>query len=345
MSKQVVAGAAAVGFGMMLLLVVGTATLGSGGTASAVGGGGKGLLDGAVPAEYKEWIMKAGATCPGESPALIAAQVWAESGFNKDAEGPETSAGKAKGPAQFTDGTWSTWGRDDDGNGVASAKDIGDALMAQGRFMCSLMEQAKASGYPGGTEALALAGYNAGFGAVQQYHGVPPYKETADYIAKIQAQAAVWSIGGGAVSGTGAGPDAVRRAAQYVGVPYVWGGGTPSGPSVGFCDGSNGMLNGLCFAGSHQGFDCSSLVQNAWWGTLHLPRVAADQYSATSGRPVSLDQLQPGDLIFYARGVSGIDHVAMYYGDGKIIQAPRTGKSVEIVPLYKNGAVGATRPA
>lgn len=335
----------------MLLVVLGTAAIGGGSSADAAGAGaavGKGLLDGAVPAEYVEWVKKAGALCPGESPALIAAQIWAESNFDKNAVGPDTSAGRAKGPAQFTDATWATWGRDEHGDGTpVSPHDVGDAVMAQGRFMCSLMEQARTSGYPGGSDSLALAGYNAGWGAVAKYGGVPPYKETTDYVSKILTKAAVWNVGGGAVvSGTGGGADAVRKAQQYLGVPYVWGGGTPGGPSAGFCSDGNGMLNGSCFAGSHEGFDCSSLVQNAWWATIKLPRVAQDQYDFTSAHPVALNALQPGDLIFYRQSnYGGITHVAMFYGDGKIIQAPKTGGVVEIVPLYTNGFAGATRPA
>ncbi|WP_435137766.1 NlpC/P60 family protein [Actinacidiphila sp. bgisy144] len=322
---------------------IGVATMG--GASAAAGAGG---LAG-VPADFLPWISKAAGLCADdETPALIAAQIWAESNF-KDKDGPQTSAGTAKGYAQFTDASWGTWGRDDDGNGTASPHDIGDAVMAQGRYMCSLFAKAKNSGYPGGAEALALAGYNAGWGAVEKYHGIPPYKETTNYISKIEDQAAVWSIAQPlTVTGTGTGSDAVRKAATYLGTPYVWGGGTPAGPSVGFCSGGNGMLNGTCYASAHAGFDCSSLVQNAWWPTVHLPRTSGDQYTATAARPVKMSDLQPGDLIFYSHDGNGADayHVAMYYGDGKVIEAPKTGESVHIVPLYKSGGlVGATRPA
>ena len=332
--------------GIVLVGVIGTATIGG---ANASPTEGTGLMAGAVPPAFLPWIYKAAALCPGdESPALIAAQLWKESNFDATARGPETKAGIAKGAAQFTDATWTAYGRDDDGNGTASPDDIGDAVMALGRYMCSLFAEAKASGYPGGAETLALAGYNAGWNAVAEYHGVPPYKETTDYVAAIEAKAAQWSIGAPPeVTGTGMGADAVRRAAQYLGDPYVWGGGTPAGPSLGFCDGRNGMLAGTCFAASHSGFDCSSLTQNAWWPVVHLPRTAGDQYSATASRPVPMSALQPGDLIFYSHDGNGADsyHVVMYYGDGKVIEAPRTGKNVQVVPLYTSGGlVGATRP-
>ncbi|MFF4709595.1 NlpC/P60 family protein [Streptomyces sp. NPDC001297] len=349
MSVKLAAGAAAAVGGLILASVIGAAAVG-GTPASAAGA--TGIKAGKVPGEFLSWVMKAGALCDDESPALIAAQLYQESHFNAAAVGPETSSGTAKGAAQFTDASWGTWGRDDDGNGNASPFDIGDAVMAQGRYMCALIERAKDSGYSGGAVALALAGYNGGWGRVQQFQGVPPESfaqgQTYNYVHDIIDRAAEWADAVPAVTGTGSGADAVRKAATYLGLPYVWGGGTPAGPSTGFCSGNNGYLDGVCFAASHEGFDCSSLTQNAWWSTTHLPRTASDQYNATASHPVSMDALQVGDLIFYSHTGSGSDayHVVMYYGDGKVIEAPKTGKNVQIVKLYRTGGlVGATRPA
>ncbi|WP_331720757.1 NlpC/P60 family protein (plasmid) [Streptomyces sp. NBC_01136] len=349
MSTKLAAGAVAGVAGLILASVIGTAAVGG---TSASAANTTGIKAGKVPADFLPWVMKAGALCDGESPALIAAQISQESNFNAAAVGPETSSGTAKGAAQFVDASWGTWGRDDDGSGTASPYDIGDAVMAQGRYMCALVKRAKDSGYPGGAISLALAGYNAGWGRVDQYQGVPPASfaggQTYNYVRDIIAKAAEWVDGVPAVAGTGSGADAARKAATYLGTPYVYGGGTPEGPSTGFCSGNTGYLNGVCFAASHQGFDCSSLTENAWWSTTHLPRTAADQYTATASHPVSMDALQVGDLIFWSHTGSGSDayHVAMYYGDGKIIEAPRTGKNVQIVKLYRSGGlVGATRPA
>ncbi|MET8859632.1 NlpC/P60 family protein [Streptomyces sp. NPDC004579] len=94
---------------------------------------------------------------------------------------------------------------------------------------------------------------------------------------------------------------------------------------------------------------CSSLVQYAYWPDTKLPRTAAAQYGATSDRAVSRQHLRVGDLLFWSHGGSaGIYHVAMYTGDGNVIQAPRTGRSVELAPLTsampESDYYGATRP-
>lgn len=195
------------------------------GRAQAVTGtdGGGGLRG--VPAEFRPWILKADAACPEAemTPALLASQLWAESKF-KTSRKEATSGAGAQGPAQFIPGTWATWGVDADGNGEASPWDIGDAVMAQGRMMCSLLKQAKASGYGGDPRALALAGYNAGWGAVEQYRGVPPKSfargETYGYVVEILADLPRFQGPGLLeISGSGTGPDALRKASTRAGTP------------------------------------------------------------------------------------------------------------------------------
>ncbi|MFD4495567.1 NlpC/P60 family protein [Streptomyces sp. NPDC058486] len=305
-----------------------------------------------VPAEFQPWIARADGACPEPemTPALLASQLHRESAFTPSA----TSPAGAEGPAQFMPATWATWGRDDDLNGRDSPRDIGDSVMAQGRFMCSLLGEAKRSGYADDPRALALAGYNAGWGAVQRFRGVPPVSfargETHRYVKSIMAGIPRFqSAGTFQFSGSGRGPDALRRASVHLGTPYSWGGGTPSGPSPGFCDGANGYLRGTCSASSTTGFDCSSLAQYAYWPSLQLPRVASAQYGATSHHAVARRNLRPGDLLFWSHGGSGaIYHVALYAGEGNVLHAPRTGKNVEVVPLAsampENDYYGATRP-
>jgi cell wall-associated NlpC family hydrolase len=110
----------------------------------------------------------------------------------------------------------------------------------------------------------------------------------------------------------------VSIALQYLGVPYVWGGASPSG------------------------FDCSGLTMYAYAKVgVYLPHNAAMQYGM--GTPVSRSQLAPGDLVFF----NGLSHVGMYIGGGRFVHAPHTGDVVKISSLseywYSATYVGARR--
>lgn len=88
-------------------------------------------------------------------------------------------------------------------------------------------------------------------------------------------------------------------------------------------------------------WDCSCLVKNAWaTAGKTLPRVSRDQWGATTR--ITRDQLQVGDLVFWSDNgkQSGIYHVAMYVGDGKVIHAPRPGRSVEVVTMWEVNIFG-----
>ena len=96
----------------------------------------------------------------------------------------------------------------------------------------------------------------------------------------------------------------VSIAEQYLGVPYRWGGASPSG------------------------FDCSGLVMYVFAQVgVSLPHSSYSQYGM--GSPVSRDQLQPGDLVFF----DGLGHVGIYVGHGRFIHAPHTGTRVRIETL------------
>ena len=124
-------------------------------------------------------------------------------------------------------------------------------------------------------------------------------------------------------AGLGASPaalSALRFALGHLGQHYVWG---ATGPTT---------------------WDCSGIVQAAYRSAgVTLPRVAADQ--AGVGRAVSVADLLPGDLVFFATGRSqaSIPHVALYLGNGLVVHAPRTGDVVRVAPLWFDDYAGAVR--
>ena len=135
----------------------------------------------------------------------------------------------------------------------------------------------------------------------------------------------------GTVPGTAAGAGAMtaaqlatalKAAESRRGLPYVWGAAGPFS------------------------FDCSGLVQWSFHQAgISMPRVAADQ--ARTGPAVPVSQLQPGDLLFYHTDPTDpgyISHVAIYLGNGWMIQAPQPGMDVEVVPAsFSSQFAGAIR--
>jgi cell wall-associated NlpC family hydrolase len=111
------------------------------------------------------------------------------------------------------------------------------------------------------------------------------------------------------------GGQAVAIAERYLGVPYEWGGASPSG------------------------FDCSGLVMYVYAQLgVSLPHNAAAQYSVLPH--ISESDLEPGDLVFF----DDLNHVGIYIGGGEIIHAPHTGTVVQIAPLSGGGTYfGAAR--
>lgn len=111
---------------------------------------------------------------------------------------------------------------------------------------------------------------------------------------------------------------AVRAALSYLGVPYCWGGA------------------------SRACVDCSGLTMLAWAAAgVDLPHYSGAQMADST--PVPLNDLMPGDLLFYGPG--GSEHVAMYLGDDKMIEAPYTGAYVWVTQArFGDGFAGAGRP-
>ncbi|HTI26635.1 MAG TPA: NlpC/P60 family protein [Kutzneria sp.] len=131
------------------------------------------------------------------------------------------------------------------------------------------------------------------------------------------------------VAAAGRAAAVIARAMAELGMPYAWGGGTPSGPSRGISDGGGdadyyGDYNKI-------GFDCSGLMVYAFAGVgVYLPHYSGYQYYA--GQHVPLSQMAPGDMLFYGNP-SNIHHVTMYVGGGRMIEAPYSGSYVRVVPV------------
>ncbi|MCG5216819.1 C40 family peptidase [Streptosporangium soli] len=114
---------------------------------------------------------------------------------------------------------------------------------------------------------------------------------------------------------------ALKAAISKLGRPYVWG---AEGPDT---------------------FDCSGLVQWAYaQAGVRMPRVTHQQF--VTGPQVPLAQAQPGDLLFWRHDPTNpgyISHVAIYWGDGKMLHAPRTGDVVKIAPVGTRNLAGVIR--
>ncbi|SNR55020.1 Cell wall-associated hydrolase, NlpC family [Haloechinothrix alba] len=118
----------------------------------------------------------------------------------------------------------------------------------------------------------------------------------------------------------------VQRAKSQLGVPYAWGGGNTQGPTRGVRDGGVADAHGDY---KKIGFDCSGLMVYAFAPHRTLAKYSGYQYD--EGRKVPLSQKRRGDLLFW--GTQGIHHVAMYLGNGQMIEAPQSGGHVRIVPV------------
>ena len=144
---------------------------------------------------------------------------------------------------------------------------------------------------------------------------LPEVETAADVSAKTQKSVA-------AVSNSSQVETVIARAQSAIGTPYVWGGGDANGPTTGV-DG-----------GSVSGFDCSGLVLYAFAAAgVALPHYTGYQYQRGTQIPAS--EAQRGDLLFWGPG--GNQHVAIYLGDGTMIEAPQSGQNVTIAPVRWSG--------
>ncbi|MEU4597539.1 NlpC/P60 family protein [Nocardia sp. NPDC023988] len=133
------------------------------------------------------------------------------------------------------------------------------------------------------------------------------------------------------VTGSAAIETVIDRAMSQLGVSYAWGGGDEEGPTLGIRDGGVGDSHGDY---NKVGFDCSGLMLYAFAGIgVSLPHYSGYQYNA--GTRVPVEERERGDMLFWGPG--GSAHVALYLGDGTMIEAPESGDVVKISPVREGG--------
>ncbi|WP_287861813.1 DIP1281 family NlpC/P60 protein [Corynebacterium sp.] len=119
----------------------------------------------------------------------------------------------------------------------------------------------------------------------------------------------------------------IKRAESQLGLPYAWGGGNFYGPTKGIRDGGVADAHGDY---NKVGFDCSGLMMYAFYGVgFKLDHYSGYQY--TAGKQVPSSEAKRGDMLFWP------GHVALYLGDGKMIEAPQSGDVVKISDVRWGG--------
>lgn len=285
-------------------------------------------------AVFAPWLRKAGELCDGVKAPTLAALFSVENDFRYGPTAPVSLAG-GRGPAKFMPSEWAKYGKDADGDGTADILGVADSVMAAGHMLCdnyAQMETWKQEGLvQGDTLDLALAAFNAGARAVRKAGGVPSgIDDAADqsgpYVQKIRGSEAQFEQLLSpfanfnldlALPTTGLGGAAVQLAMRFLGLPYVWGGGNISGPTMG-------------------GFDCSGLTSAAVYaasgGRVVLPRTSETQWGV--GTEIPMAAAQPGDLVFGNWQAGGPGHVGIYMGNGLMVHAPTFGEVVKIGPVF-----------
>ena len=177
------------------------------------------------------------------------------------------------------------------------------------------------SGAPG--DPLAIA--NASLGAAAQATQV-----TMDLGRNFLASLGIGGGTGSSAANPGGrvrGPQAIeyviRRGGSQMGVPYSWGGGTLTGPGP-----------GVDYDAGKIGYDCSGFTRYAYAGVgVQIPKYSGDQYD--TGRAIPPSQAKRGDLIFYGPG--GSQHVTIYLGGGKMLEASGSAGKVTVSPVRTAG--------
>lgn len=230
------------------------------------------------------------------------------------------------------------------------------AAARRAKEMADKLKQIRGNGTGGGSYFQNCdAARSAGFAPMRR--GEPGYRAgldpndngiACDAGTGSDPSAGSGSSGGGSVSVPSDGSKGaivVNAALKWLGTPYSWGGGNSSGPTTGIRAGCTSTCQQY-EPWNTVGFDCSGLTLYAWaQAGVSLPHYSAYQFQ--SGQRISRSDLQPGDLVFFANNTSDwttIHHVAIYLGNGQLIEAPQSGVPVRIRGWRDDGYIGAVRP-
>jgi cell wall-associated NlpC family hydrolase len=174
------------------------------------------------------------------------------------------------------------------------------------------------SGAPGDPVAIANASFQVSQLALQTTQSLGQ-----QFLSSIGLGGSPSALPGARVRGPQAIEYVIRRGGSQMGVPYSWGGGALNGPSA-----------GVDYDAGKIGYDCSGFTRYAFAGVgVQIPKYSGDQYN--SGRPIAPSQAKRGDLIFYGPG--GSQHVAMFLGGGKMLEASGSAEKVTVSPVRTAG--------
>jgi peptidoglycan DL-endopeptidase RipB len=174
------------------------------------------------------------------------------------------------------------------------------------------------AGAPGDPLAIANASLAATAQATQATMNLG-----RSFLSSLGFGGVVDSVAPGRVRGPAAIEYVIRRGASQMGVPYSWGGGTPTGPGPGVEEDAGKI-----------GYDCSGFTRFAFAGVgVLIPKYSGDQYN--TGRHILPSQAKRGDLIFYGPG--GSQHVTIYLGNGQMLEASSSKGHVAVSPVRTAG--------
>ncbi|ROQ65211.1 cell wall-associated NlpC family hydrolase [Streptomyces sp. CEV 2-1] len=211
----------------------------------------------------------------------------------------DTAYDRAVGPMQFLPSTWNgPSGQDGNADGVKDPQNAYDAALGTAVYLC-------------GTGTADLSRTDQLRNAIYRYnHSATYVADVTNHITEYDALPTDTGAGGAATGRAGA---VINAARSEIGTPYVWGGGSTTGPTKG-------------------GYDCSGLMLYAFHqgAGITLPRTS--QQMRHTGTHVNRAHIQPGDLIVINND-GNWGHVGLYTGNNTMIHAPRPGKNVETTSL------------